>query len=526
MSARYAYYHLADSKEGRGREQEVSGKILADVETHGDIRQGFVYERAPHITLKSIANNAEIDVIWETYQQTLEPLRAELNKALGKGSDPAGLTPGHNGGRSKGDKSATSEHGVRPAGSDPLQEWQIPREAPKDWPDAAKKLHAAWWEARIERQKKIDASIAKAADVEYLYDRPYVDNSRVRVAGPFTVESLSPHRVVPSEEDELADTLAAQAGKRRRSIRITPSTDFADMVLDHLTTAGVTQVEKRDTIRFSARPSGWPGEYICAEAHFLEAGKERRAGILVGPEYGTLSRGDLTAAREANDARFDALIACAFAFDAHAAELNKLGPLPILKAKMNPDLHMAGELKNTGKGNLFVVFGEPDIDILDQGDDTIALKVNGIDVFDPNTGDIRSGDTRSIAAWFIDTDYNAESFFVRHAYFLGANDPYKALKTALRAEIDEDAWSTLYRDTSRPFPRPKEGRIGDQPFRRRGDEGVSGVDCRLGRGEAEDPTSQSRGCWVCASLDPTYENHGQRPWNSASLTASPRHWPS
>jgi adenine-specific DNA-methyltransferase len=466
MSARYPYYHLADSKEGRAKEQEVSGKILSQAETGsrflGDIRQGFVYERAPHITLKSIANNAEIDVIWETSQQTLEPLRAELNKALGKGSDPAGLTPGHN---------RRSEHGVRPAGSDPLEEWQIPREAGKDWPDAAKKLHAAWWEARIERQRRIDASIAKAADVEYLYDRPYVDNSRVRVAGPFTVESLSPHRVVPSEADELADTLAAHAGKRRRPIRVTPPTDFADMVLDHLTTAGVTQVEKRDTIRFVARPSGWPGEYICAEAHLLEGGKERRAGILIGPEYGTLSRGDLTAAaREANDARFDALIACAFAFDAHAAELNKLGPLPILKAKMNPDLHMAGELKNTGKGNLFVVFGEPDIDILDQGDDTIALKINGIDVFDPNTGDIRSGDTRSIAAWFIDTDYNAESFFVRHAYFLGANDPYKALKTALRAEIDEDAWATLYRDTSRPFPRPKEGRIVVKVINHFGDE--------------------------------------------------------
>jgi adenine-specific DNA-methyltransferase len=436
MSARYPYYLLADSKEGRAKEQEVTGKILAEVETHGDIRQGFVYERAPHITLKSIANNAEIDVIWETWQQTLEPVRAQLNKALGN----------------------------------TWEEWEIPREADNAWPDAAKKLHAAWWEARIERQRQIDASIAKAADVEYLYDRPYPDNSRVRVAGPFTVESLSPHRIVPSDEDELADTLAAQDGKRRRSCFSTPPTDFAEMVLEHLRTAGVTQVEKRDTIRFTAL-AGWPGEYICAEGHFLEGETQRRAGILVGPEYGTLTRGDLTAAaREANDARFDALIACAFAFDAHATELNKLGPLPILKAKMNPDLHMAGELKNTGKGNLFVVFGEPDIDILDQGDDTIALKINGIDVFDPNTGDIRSGDTKSIAAWFIDTDYNEESFFVRHAYFLGANDPYKALKTALRAEIDEDAWATLYRDTSRPFPRPREGRIAVKVINHFGDE--------------------------------------------------------
>ena len=203
----------------------------------------------------------------------------------------------------------------------------------------------------------------------------------------------------------------------------------------------------------------------------MEGETERRAAIFLGPEFGTLSRVDLAAAaREATDARFDVLIACAFNFDAHAAELTRLGPMPILKAKMNPDLHMAGELKNTGKGNLFVVFGEPDIDILDQGDDTIVVKVNGVDVFDPNTGQIRSNDVKGIAAWFIDTDYNEESFFVRHAYFLGANDPYKSLKTALRAEIDPEAWETLYSDTSRPFARPSTGRIAVKVINHFGDE--------------------------------------------------------
>jgi adenine-specific DNA-methyltransferase len=197
----------------------------------------------------------------------------------------------------------------------------------------------------------------------------------------------------------------------------------------------------------------------------------RRAAILIGPEYGTLSRPDLTAAaREANEAGFDLLIACAFNFDAHSSELNRLGPLPILKARMNPDLHMSDELKNTGKGNLFVIFGEPDIDIetLDTGE--LRVTVKGIDVYDPNTGDIRSNDVHDIAAWFIDTEYNEESFFVRHAYFLGANDPYKSLKTALRAEIDEDAWATLYRATSRPFPRPRDGVIAVKVINHFGDE--------------------------------------------------------
>jgi adenine-specific DNA-methyltransferase len=436
MSARYPYYFLADTPEGRRKEQEVWGKIQPDAPTHGDIRQGFVYERAPHITLKSIANNSAIDTIWETWQAKLEPGRAELNALVGQ----------------------------------TWQEWEIPREAVAGWSGAAKKLHAQWWEARITRQKEIDASIAKAADIELLYDRPYEDKSRVRVAGPFTVESLSPHRVAPADGEELIDTLDADQGKRRRGKFVTPPTDFAEIVMEHLRTAGVHQSDKRDTIRFAAL-QGWPGEYIGAEGRFMEGEIERRAGIFIGPEFGTLSRVDLVAAaREATDARFDVLIACAFNFDAHAAELSKLGPLPILKAKMNPDLHMADDLKNTGKGDLFVVFGEPDIDIEDAGDGKIRAQVNGVDVFDPNTGDIRSNDTAGIAAWFIDTDYNEESFFVRQAYFLGANDPYKSLKTALQAEIDRDAWETLYRAESRPFPRPATGKIAVKVINHFGDE--------------------------------------------------------
>jgi adenine-specific DNA-methyltransferase len=436
MGARYPYYYLADTPEGRVKEQDVTGKIQPDRPTHGDIRQGFVYERAPHITLKSIANNAEIDVIWEDSQTRLDPLRQELNAALGKTWD----------------------------------EWEIPREADEKWSANVEGIHKAWWDERIARQKKIDESIAKAADVEFLYDRPYEDKSCVRVAGPFTVESLSPHRVVPADGEELLDTMNAAAGKRRRSKLVTPPTDFASMVLEHLRTAGVHQSEKKDAIRFTSL-QGWPGEYIGAEGVFAEGQVQRRAGIFLGPEFGTVSRVDLVAAaREATEARFDVLIACAFNFDAHASELSKLGPLPILKAKMNPDLHMADELKNTGKGNLFVVFGEPDIDIRHETDGNLRVQVKGVDVFDPNTGEIRSNDTDAIAAWFIDTDYDEQNFFVRHAYFLGAQDPYRSLKTALKAEIDEEAWATLYRDTSRPFARPSTGRIAVKVINHFGDE--------------------------------------------------------
>ncbi len=440
MGARYPYYLLADSPEGQRKEAEISRKAPSDPPTRGDVRQGFVYERVPHVTLKSIANNAEIDVIWERWRETLEPLRDDLNTRLDAD----------------------------------WEEWQIPREASEDWPAEAVETHRLWWEARIARQQEIDASIAARADYEYLYDKPYEDNRKVRVAGPFTVESLSPHRVLAvDEEDELID----RAAEPRADYG--PQQDFAAMILEQLATAGVQQAHKEDRIAFGA-VTPWPGGYICAEGRCREgdgdAGPEKRAGIFVGPEFGTVSRPDLVAAaREAGDAGFDVLIACAFNYEAHASEFNRLGRIPVLKARMNADLHMADELKNTGKGNLFVIFGEPDIDILpaggeDAGGNRIQVRINGVDVFHPTTGEVRSDGADGIACWFIDTDYNEESFFVRHAYFLGANDPYKALKTTLKAEIDADAWASLRSDVSRPFDRPESGRIAVKVINHLGDE--------------------------------------------------------
>ncbi|MFG1352081.1 site-specific DNA-methyltransferase [Xanthobacter autotrophicus] len=443
MAARYPWYLLADSREGRAREAALTRRPPADTPVHNDIRQGFVYERVPHITLKSIANNPLIDDIWDKWQQVLEPLRAALNAALGTA----------------------------------YEEWQIPRDLPPGAPAAASAPHAQWWEARIARQSEIDASIAARADVEYLYDKPYADNARVRVAGPFTVESLSPHRVLPASEEELIDEIDAAEGRRAPAdaapgAQDFSAQDFSAIVIDYLKAEGVKQQAKGDRITFESL-TPWPGQWIGASGTFIEGedGPERRAAILIGPEYGTVGRQDIVAAaREAVDARFDVLIACAFNFDAHSSELGSLGSLKILKARINPDMHMSEELKNTGRGNMFVVFGEPDVEILDDGGPDIRVKVNGVDVFDPNTGAIRSNDTAGIAAWFIDTDYNEESFFVRHAYFLGANDPYKSLKTALQAEIDADAWATLYSDTSRPFPRPPGRRIAVKVINHFGDE--------------------------------------------------------
>ena len=597
MGARYPYYLLADSPEGQRKETELAGKAPADTPTHGNIRQGFVYERVPHVTLKSIANNAEIDVIWEKFQKTLEPLRDKLNTAL----------------------------------KEKWEEWEIPRNAADKWSAKAKTLHAEWWRQRITRQQEIDASIAAKADDESLYDKPYEDSGKVRVAGTFTVESLSPHRVLGvDEDDELIDGVADERlgyGKQQ---------DFAAMILEHLRTAGVQQAHKDDKLTFSTL-TAWPGEYVCAEGRF-DSGQwpttsdqkkkpqatdhrtlatEKRAAVFIGPEFGTVSRPDLVAAvREAAEAGFDVLIACAFNYDARALELSNLGRIPILKARMNADLHMADDLKNTGKGNLFVIFGEPDISVTScqwlvtsegrmianyehvkelsglgsleainrvgleclsnlcsvstggevrhdqstssgsdvgrgkrrggirttrnegvspvsgdsqrlagrdgnvsdsgaapgngdiradgspsetsegrrtdaQRTQTLATLENlterdfplslttghwsqvtthGVDVFHPNTGEVRSDGPDGIACWFINTDYNEESFFVRHAYFLGTNDPYQSLKTTLKAEINQEAWVTLHGDTSRPFPKPPSGRIAVKVINHLGDE--------------------------------------------------------
>jgi len=502
MGAKYPYYKLADSHEGREQEQKVTGKVQPDTPTHGDIRQGFVYERAPHITLKSIANNAEIDVIWEKAQKVLEPLREQLNAARGRTTAAPGEDPGPP--STQGDPASS-------AGQLDLawEEWQIPRHPEDPWSENAAKehakaadesksekvrakalatlnellsrtytldtlperpgdpwndpkaeaIHADWWEARIQRQKDIDASIAQKADVEMLYDRPYEDKAKVRVAGPFTVESLSPHRVVSAADEEIFGVEPDAPGQ-----------DFATMVLENLKSSGVQQASKEERIEFSSI-EGWPGSYIGAVGTYADGETTRKAGIFIGPEFGSVTRNQLTAAaREASEARLDIVVACGFNFDAHASTLDKLGPIPILKAKMNPDLHMADDLKNTGSGNMFIVFGEPDIEWNFDEEGQIVVEVLGIDVFDPSKGEVRASGKDDIAAWFIDTDYDESSFFVRHAYFMGANDPYSSLKIAPKAEIDKDAWETLYSDTSRPFPRPENGRFAVKVINHFGDE--------------------------------------------------------
>ncbi|HVC78316.1 MAG TPA: site-specific DNA-methyltransferase [Candidatus Micrarchaeaceae archaeon] len=375
MAARYPYYLLADSKAGAAKQAELEGRIPQHDETvSGDVSRGFVHERVPHLSLKSIANNADIS---------------------------EGMT-----------------------------------------------------------RAEIDAAIASRSDSEILYDRPYADNRIVRVTGPFTVESLSPHRVLPADASSVGGAAEEEAGR------------FLERIIDYLRKAGVQNTVKHERLNFD-RLDSWPGGvYIQAVGEYTEAEKRRTVAVSIGPEYGTVGPELVREAAKEAVKIADLLVVCGFAFESLVGdEVGHLGRLTILKARMNPDLSMGDELlKKTGAANLFMVFGLPDISIEPTGDGQFRAEIRGLDVYDPTTGVIRSHSTDDIACWFIDTDYDGESFFVRHAYFLGADDPYENLRRALRADIDEPTWSTLYSTTSRPFPTPESGKIAIKVINHYGDE--------------------------------------------------------
>ncbi|MBI3813837.1 MAG: site-specific DNA-methyltransferase [Nitrospinae bacterium] len=360
--------------------------------------------------------------------------------------------------------------------------------------------------------EQINAVISRHADTEILYDQPYTDNKRIRVAGPFTVESLSPHRILSSDEERPKSEKSPE--------KTSGHGQFETMILENLKKAGVQNTIKNERLKFD-RLEPFAGLYIHGDGEFTESGESRRVAVCIGPEHGTVSPELVKeAAKEAmKGAGFGLLIVCGFAFDPHANEVAKqfapeispnpslpkrgktnptlekggkggfdnpivsegmrqYGKLTVLLARMNPDLAMGDELlKKTGAGNLFMIFGEPDIRIEKQPpqspfnkEEFLTVEIKGLDVYDPTTGQIRSHSTDDIACWFIDTDYNEESFFVRHAYFSGADEPYEKLKKTLKSEIDESAWSTLYSTKSRPFPMPSKGKIAVKVINHYGDE--------------------------------------------------------
>jgi adenine-specific DNA-methyltransferase len=417
MAARFPYYLLIDSPEGAAKERSLSGVTRASADRYGsDVRQGFVYQRVPHVTLKSIANNSDI-------QEGMS--RAE-----------------------------------------------------------------------------IDSAIKRHADTEFLHDRPYEDSKTIRVSGRFTVESLSPHRSVSfdlpapgSREDSGSELQSSEASAGRSA----PA--YEETILENLEAAGIQNGRRQERLIFTA-VNPFPGALIQALAvastqpDIAVKGDEsdeklsQNVAVAIGPEYGTVdARFVKAAAREAmNISDVELLVVTGYAFEANAFEAvaeaqtettrpfatvageRQLGRLTVLLVRMNIDLAMGDELlKKTASANLFTIFGEPDIDV-SVTSDGVVVSILGVDVYDPTTGAVRSGGTEGIALWMIDTSYDDEQFFVRHAYFSGQGDPYKRLRASLRAQIDEAAWKSLYSTESRPFPLPESGKIAVKAINYYGDE--------------------------------------------------------
>jgi adenine-specific DNA-methyltransferase len=311
-------------------------------------------------------------------------------------------------------------------------------------------------------RQEIERAIMQRADTELLYDQPEPDGKIVRVSGPFTVESLSPHRVMVDRPEDLAAAAPVLAEDAAR---------FIGTILDNLRKAGVQNTKRAERLTF-LRLDHYPGVFVQGIGEYTEGSATKTVAVAIGPEFGTVGPELIRDAAKEAVKIADLLVVCGFAFDPLAGEeASTLGRLTILQARMNPDLSMGDELlKKTGSGNLFMVFGEPDIDVRTSADGRLTMEIRGLDTYDPTTGAVRSSSVADIASWFLDTSYDGESFFVRHAYFVGADDPYERLRKALKADISPEAWDSINSTISRPFPRPKTGLVAVKVINHYGDE--------------------------------------------------------
>ena len=292
-------------------------------------------------------------------------------------------------------------------------------------------------------------------DQEVLYDQPIVNKDIVRVAGPMTVESLSPHRISDAQE-------------------MVSSERFVETVITNLRTAGVQTGQKGARVEFENLDILPSGPEVQAAGEYITTEGLKRVAVAVGPEFGSVDDDFIMSAIAVAKRFAKLLVVAATSFDASAFSVaEEQNGLRVMRVKINPDLSMGDLLKKTGSGNLFIAFGEPQVEVKEKKDG-ITVEVKGVDVYDPVKSEIRSsgdGDPEhDIAAWFIDTNYNGEAFFVCHAYFLGGNKPYEKLQKALKADIPEEVWDELYSTVSRPFPKPTTGKIAVKVINHYGDE--------------------------------------------------------
>lgn len=431
MTVSYDYFELKYPQEG------LSG--------------GFIYKTVPHITLKSIANNPEIDQIYEQYHPTVEQALAELNDKL-KG-EPLTYTVTE-GGR-KGNKvdfsAPDSKHVTLPSGEtakvNQLLEWEVPFDLPDDWPEAAQKSFEAFHTARQTMQRKMDESIANHAGQETLYDQPEASKDKLRITGPFTVEAVPFATVLgldDAEQPQEADVALARSGATSRH------TQWREELLK----AGIRG--KGGQLLKLMDLETLPGaKYLHAVGTVAETGE--RVAVSFGPEYAALEQRQVEIAKNEAGDLFPTpklLVFCAFTFDPEAAkDIDSIRGIQALRVQMNTDLLTKDLKKNSRSNQSFWLMGQPDVEVHTLKNGKLQVEVHGFDYFDTKTGELKSGGKRDIAVWELDTDYDDRSLYPRQVFFpmAGKKDGWYKLKKDIRAELNESLLDQYHGTKSLPF---------------------------------------------------------------------------
>lgn len=412
---------------------------------HEGLKGGFIYKTVPHVTLKSIANNPEIDAIYERLHPGIEAALAEFNAGLAV--TPPDLPFTVTDGARKGQKLSLGKKGVS------LLEWEVPFDYPADWPAEGQPLFAAFHTARQKMQAEMDRSIAAQADNETLYDQPEKTKNKLRVTGPFTVEAV-PFPAVLSLEEHV--TQAPQGLEADLAIARTGITSRQHAWRDELLKTGI-RGKGGQMLKF-AELEVLPGTTCLHASGHLDTGE--RVVISFGPEHGALEQRQVEhALGEAGDLfpRPKMIVFCAFAFDPEAAkDIDALKGITALKAQMNTDLLTEDLKKASSKSTTnqsFWLMGQPDVHLTALPDGLWQVEVNGFDYFDTSKGELVSGGKGKIAAWSLDTDYDGRSLFPHQFFFpmAGKDEGWMKLKKDIRAELDEDLLKHFVGTVSLPF---------------------------------------------------------------------------
>ncbi|MCX6841723.1 MAG: site-specific DNA-methyltransferase [candidate division WOR-3 bacterium] len=464
LTAKYDYFELQDTERGPSA--------------------GFKYETVPHITLESIAKNSEIDAIGAKYQPEIDEALKVLNKAL-KGVTVSPKSVTLSGAKSlrrgkAGDSSALPQNDKRGEG---WQEWEVPREAEKDWPKDAREAHRRFWTAKQAKRKGIDATIQRNAPQETLYDRPFKKSGVVRVSGPFTVEAIP----APAMEAPDAATPVPQFETSEAEGRISDKAgDYLSDMIGLLKLQGSVIFPKGRKMELTnIRPVSLGFLHAEAEAPSPQPspngrgggngdGKTLKVAISFGPQHGPVTAYQVqesTPAAKMNG--YDVLLFCGFSFDPEARALIQKAPVKGLTVdfvNVAPDVLIGDLLKTSRASQIFTAYGEPDVRVTKGKDDTLVVELAGVDIYDPLTGKAESTGGEDVAAWFLDTDYDGMTFHICQAFFPGDKDAWDKLQRALKAQIEPEAFALMRGTKSFPFQPGKHKRIAVKVIDFRGNE--------------------------------------------------------